>query len=49
MNMRTLIVPGLAASLVLIASSLSPISAQATTPVYLAASLKGANEVPPRA
>ncbi|MEV1243627.1 CHRD domain-containing protein [Nonomuraea sp. NPDC050022] len=46
MNMRTLIVPGLAASLVLIATSLNPISAQATTPIYLAASLKGSNEVP---
>ncbi|WP_336203974.1 CHRD domain-containing protein [Nonomuraea sp. LPB2021202275-12-8] len=46
MNMRTLIVPGLPVAAALIATSLSPISAQATTPVYLAAALNGANEVP---
>lgn len=46
MNMRPLIVPGLSAALALVATSLSPIAAQASTPIYLAASLKGANEVP---
>ncbi|MFI6710781.1 CHRD domain-containing protein [Nonomuraea sp. NPDC050478] len=46
MHKRTLVAPGLAAATALIATSLSPVSAQATTPVYLAAALKGANEVP---
>ncbi|MFG1945339.1 CHRD domain-containing protein [Nonomuraea sp. NPDC048826] len=46
MDKRTLVVPGLAAATALIATSLSPVTAQATTPVYLAAALKGANEVP---
>ncbi|MGW0803931.1 CHRD domain-containing protein [Nonomuraea sp. NPDC002799] len=46
MNMRPLIVTGLAAAVALVATSLSPLSAQASTPIYLAASLKGANEVP---
>ncbi|MFC5824141.1 CHRD domain-containing protein [Nonomuraea insulae] len=44
--MRTLVVPGLTVAAALIAMSLTPISAQASTPIYLAASLKGANEVP---
>ncbi|GAA3532891.1 hypothetical protein GCM10022419_010050 [Nonomuraea rosea] len=46
MNLRTLIAPGLSAAAALIATSLVPLSAHATTPIYLAASLKGANEVP---
>jgi CHRD domain len=46
MNMRPLIVHVLSVTTTLIATSLSPVSAQAATPVYLAASLKGANEVP---
>ncbi|SEF92558.1 CHRD domain-containing protein [Nonomuraea solani] len=46
MNMRTLTVPGLTVVTTLLATSISPLSAQAITPIYLAASLKGANEVP---
>jgi hypothetical protein len=46
MNKRTLVAPGLAAATALIASSLSTVPAQAITPVYFAAKLKGANEVP---
>ncbi|TDE33691.1 CHRD domain-containing protein [Nonomuraea mesophila] len=46
MNMRTLGVPGLAVAAALVAASLAPVPAGATTPVYLAAVLKGANEVP---
>lgn len=46
MNTRTLIVPGLSIAVTLVATSLSPIAAQASTPIYLAAALKGANEVP---
>ncbi|MEV0381458.1 CHRD domain-containing protein [Nonomuraea sp. NPDC050643] len=46
MNMRTLAVPGLSVVTVLMATLVSPASAQASTPIYLAASLKGANEVP---
>lgn len=45
MNQRTLVAPGLAA-VALIATALSPVSAEAVTPVYLAATLEGANEVP---
>jgi hypothetical protein len=48
MNMRTLTVPGLSVAAVLLVTSLSPISAQASTPIYLAAGLKGANEVSPQ-
>ncbi|MBN6056541.1 CHRD domain-containing protein, partial [Nonomuraea sp. RK-328] len=44
--MRTLTVPGLSVAAALVATSLSPVSAQASTPIYLAAELKGANEVP---
>ncbi|MEV0201747.1 CHRD domain-containing protein [Nonomuraea sp. NPDC050691] len=46
MNMRTLTVPGLSIAATLVATSLSPVSAQAGTPIYLAAALKGVNEVP---
>ncbi|MDA0634387.1 CHRD domain-containing protein [Nonomuraea sp. MCN248] len=48
MDKRTLVIPGLAAATALIAASLSPVTAQAVTPVYLAAALTGANEVPGR-
>ncbi|MFI7697928.1 CHRD domain-containing protein [Nonomuraea sp. NPDC049480] len=46
MNKRTLALPGLAMATALVASSVSPVAAQATTPIYLAASLTGENEVP---
>ncbi|TDD03836.1 CHRD domain-containing protein [Nonomuraea deserti] len=46
MNMRTLSVPGLPVAVVLIVTSLGPATAGAATPVYLAAALEGANEVP---
>ncbi|NBE98240.1 CHRD domain-containing protein [Nonomuraea sp. KC401] len=46
MDMRTLSVPGLAVATALAAASLAPVPAGATTPVYLAAVLDGANEVP---
>ncbi|WP_188191397.1 CHRD domain-containing protein [Nonomuraea sp. SYSU D8015] len=46
MNMRTLAVPGLAIATALVATAVNPATAQASTPVYLAASLLGENEVP---
>ncbi|TMR97085.1 CHRD domain-containing protein [Nonomuraea basaltis] len=46
MNMRTLTVPGLVVATTMIASSLTPATAQASTAIYLAASLVGENEVP---
>ncbi|MFC4015019.1 CHRD domain-containing protein [Nonomuraea purpurea] len=45
MNKRTLALPGLAVATAVIATSVTPAAAQSSTPVYLAASLKGANEV----
>jgi hypothetical protein len=46
MNKRTLAIPGLAIASALVASPLTPAAAQASTPIYLAASLLGENEVP---
>ncbi|WP_326627479.1 CHRD domain-containing protein [Nonomuraea fuscirosea] len=46
MTKRTLVLTGLTAATALIATALSPVSAQAVTPIYLAASLDGDNEVP---
>ncbi|HEX4812353.1 MAG TPA: CHRD domain-containing protein [Nonomuraea sp.] len=46
MNMRTLALPGLAAAMALIAGSVTPVAAQSSTPLYLAATLVGENEVP---
>ncbi|UBU09470.1 CHRD domain-containing protein [Nonomuraea gerenzanensis] len=46
MKKRTLAVPGLAVATAMIAGSVTPVSASSSTPVYLAASLAGKNEVP---
>lgn len=48
MNLRTLTVPGLSVTAVLLVTSLSPISVQASTPIYLAAQLNGENEISPQ-
>ncbi|MEV0828871.1 CHRD domain-containing protein [Nonomuraea rubra] len=46
MKNRTLAVPGLAVATAMIATSVTPVAASSSTPVYLAASLTGGNEVP---
>lgn len=46
MKMRTLTASGLAIAAALVVTSVSPVTAQASTPIYLAAKLVGENEVP---
>ncbi|MFI7132203.1 CHRD domain-containing protein [Nonomuraea sp. NPDC050153] len=46
MNKRTLALPGLAMTTALLAVPAPPAAAQSSTPIYLAASLAGKNEVP---